>query len=156
MNAIVKTCDMTEEEYAKKKEEWIREYEEKRRRANAYQKEYAKRKRLQKQGQDLPFLVHACDGMDAKSLRLMSDALRDIEPNWMYLLYTTLDDNLHVIVSIPKALQAKVGSAGDWVKKLCAKGGGRPDFAQGGGPVPHDLAKQISELVTQGQALLKS
>lgn len=53
MNAIVKTCDMTEEEYAKKKEEWIREYEEKRRRANAYQKEYAKRKRLQKQGQDL-------------------------------------------------------------------------------------------------------
>lgn len=48
MNAVVKTTDMTEQEYQRKKEEYIRVYEEKRRKANEYQKEYAKRKRLEK------------------------------------------------------------------------------------------------------------
>lgn len=48
MNAIVKTVDMTEQEYRQQKEEYIRAYEEKRRKANEYQKEYARRKRLEK------------------------------------------------------------------------------------------------------------
>lgn len=48
MNAVVKTVDMTEQEYQQRKQEYIRAYEEKRRKANEYQKEYAKRKRLEK------------------------------------------------------------------------------------------------------------
>jgi len=108
----------------------------------------------QKNNQALPYLLMRCDEYDVKSMRLMSDALRDVEPNWMYLLYTVKEDQLHVMVSIPKSLQDALGSAGDWVNQLCTKGGGRPDFAQGGGPVPKDLTDKISAIDKTCQTLL--
>jgi len=84
----------------------------------------------------------------------MSDALRDVEPNWMYLLYTVKEEQLHVMVSIPKSLQDALGAAGDWVKQLCTKGSGRPDFAQGGGPIPKDLTDKILAIDKTCQTLL--
>jgi len=108
----------------------------------------------QKNTKPLPYLLMRCDEYDVKSMRLMSDAFRDVEPNWMYLLYTVKEEQLHVMVSIPKSLQDKLGAAGDWVKQLCTKGGGRPDFAQGGGPVPTDLTDKISVIDKTCQKLL--
>ena len=108
----------------------------------------------QKNNQPLPYLLMRCDEYDVKSMRLMSDALRDVEPNWMYLLYTVKEVQLHVMVSIPKSLQDALGSAADWVKQLCTKGGGRPDFAQGGGSVPKDLTDKISAIDKTCQTLL--
>jgi alanyl-tRNA synthetase len=94
----------------------------------------------------LPYLMMRCDDYDMKSLRLMSDALRDVQPEWMYFLYGIQSQQLQVIVSVPKALQTNVGPAGDWVKQLCTKGGGRPDFAQGGDVAPLDLEQKITQL----------
>ena len=108
----------------------------------------------QKNNQPLPYLLMRCDEYDVKSMRLMSDAFLDVEPNWMYLLYTVKEDQLHVMVSIPTSLKDALGSAADWVKQLCTKGGGRPDFAQGGGPVPEDLTDKISAIDKACQTLL--
>jgi len=90
------------------------------------------------------FLLQRVDEYDVKSLRVLSDLLKDLKPEWMIILYSIQADNIHVMVSVPKALQVQAGSAADWVKILCPRGGGRPDFAQGGGPLPEDLEQKIS------------
>lgn len=96
-----------------------------------------------------PYLIFKADGYDMKSLRNLSDLLRDLQPNWVYLLYTMEGENLQMIVSIPKALQGKLPSAAEWVKTICTKGGGRPDFAQGGGVVPVDLKDHLRRIEEQ-------
>lgn len=88
-------------------------------------------------------MMQRADEYDIKSLRLLSDLLKDLKPEWMFILYSIQGENINVMVSVPKSLQAQVGSAADWVKILCPRGGGRPDFAQGGGPVPEDLEQKI-------------
>ncbi len=89
------------------------------------------------------FMIQQVNDYDVKALRGLSDVLKDLKPDWMFVLYSIQEQNLHVMVSVPKSLQAKVNSAADWVKILCPRGGGRPDFAQGGGPVPEDLSQKI-------------
>ena len=99
-------------------------------------------------------MILSCECQDPKNLRLISDACRDIQSEWFYLIYTIQGENLHLVVSIPKVLQSKLGNAGDWVKKLCSKGGGRPDFAQGGGVVPKDLVHELANIEKSIKELL--
>jgi len=108
----------------------------------------------QKEKHHLPYLILSCEGQEPKNLRLISDACRDIQSEWFYLIYTIQGENLHLVVSIPKVLQSKLGHAGDWVKKLCSKGGGRPDFAQGGGTIPQNLAHELSTIEKSIKELL--
>jgi len=96
--------------------------------------------------QKVPYLFLDCGALEMKSLRLMTDFCRDLAPEWAFVLYTIVEHQLQVMVSIPKVLQTKLGPAGDWVKRLCSKGGGRPDFAQGGGPLPQDFSQQLQDL----------
>jgi alanyl-tRNA synthetase len=96
--------------------------------------------------QSQAFLILDCGMIDAKLLRMMSDACRDLQPKWAYVLYAIQDKQIQVIITIPKELQAKLGAAGDWVKQLCSKGGGRPDFAQGGGSKGDDFNQQLKHL----------
>lgn len=91
---------------------------------------------------------------DVKGMRLFCDALKDLKPDWMFVLYHIQGEQLHVMVSVPKAMQIQLGSASDWVKILCPRGGGRPDFAQGGGIVPSDLAEKIREIEEKISSLL--
>lgn len=91
------------------------------------------------------WMVRSVD-VDTKAMRLFCDALKDLKPDWLFILYSIQGEQLHVMVSVPKDMQAKVGSAADWVKILCARGGGRPDFAQGGGAVPEDLAEKLKAI----------
>jgi alanyl-tRNA synthetase len=94
--------------------------------------------------QNNPLLIQRVDEYDVKSLRVLSDLVKDLKPEWMIILYSIQADNIHVMVSVPKGLQAQAGSASDWVKILCPRGGGRPDFAQGGGPIPEDLEQKLA------------
>lgn len=91
------------------------------------------------------WMVRAVD-YDAKAMRLFCDALKDLKPEWLFILYSIQGEQLNVMVSIPKGMQARVGSASDWVKILCPRGGGRPDFAQGGGSVSEDLVHKLKAI----------
>lgn len=93
-----------------------------------------------------PYLIYKADGYDMKSLRVLSDLLRDLKSDWVYILYTIENEHLQMIASIPKALIGQLPSAAEWVKSICSKGGGRPDFAQGGGAVPVDLADRLNNI----------
>jgi alanyl-tRNA synthetase len=101
---------------------------------------------MAQRSQNRSYLILDCGAIDAKSLRMMSDACRDIEANWAYVLYAGQEQQVQVIVTIPKDLQAKLGAAGDWVKRLCHKGGGRPDFAQGGGSKGEEFNQELKLL----------
>lgn len=105
----------------------------------------------QKEKHSLPYLFLSCSELEPKSLRLLSDACRDVQPEWMFFLYTTFEQQLHVMVYVPKTLQTKLGTATDWLRKLCAKGGGRPEFAQGGGDIPLDLANKLADIEKECQ-----
>jgi alanyl-tRNA synthetase len=96
-----------------------------------------------------PYLVFKAEGYDMKTLRTLSDLLRDIKPEWAFILYTIEEQQLQMIAAVPKSLQGKIPSAAEWVKSICSKGGGRPDFAQGGGDVPVDLKQRLQAIEQQ-------
>ena len=75
--------------------------------------------------------------------------LRDLKPDWAFILYTIEDNQMQMIAAVPKLLQGKLHSAAEWVKSICSKGGGRPDFAQGGGEVPADLKEKLQAIEQQ-------
>ena len=92
------------------------------------------------------FMIKQVRDYEVKDLRNLNDLLRDLRPDWMFILYIVQEGHLHVVVSVPKALQPMVAGAAHWVKLLCTKGGGRDDFAQGGGIAPQDLAQKIQKM----------
>ncbi|QEQ98305.1 alanine--tRNA ligase [Neptunomonas concharum] len=75
-------------------------------------------------------------GIDPKALRDTIDQLKNKLGSAVVVLATESDGKVSVAAGVTKDLVAKV-KAGDLVKDLAAqlggKGGGRPDFAQGGG-----------------------
>ncbi len=81
-------------------------------------------------------LVHRADGTPAKALREVADQLRDRLGSGVVVLGAAEDDKAALLVAVTKDLTARV-HAGKVVQAACAvmegRGGGRPDFAQGGG-----------------------
>lgn len=81
--------------------------------------------------------------IDLKELELLCDRLKE-KPNILAVFSTQADDKVHFMVAIHSNLlkENKKLTAGQIVKQLSeyvdGKGGGRPDFARGGG---HNLAK---------------
>jgi alanyl-tRNA synthetase len=86
---------------------------------------------------------------DAGALREMADQLRDkLEPAVILLGSVSKDGKKALLVcSVSKALTGRF-RAGDIVKAAASvvggKGGGRPDFAQAGGPDPSKLGQAIT------------
>lgn len=93
-------------------------------------------------------LVKQLDHLDAQGLRHLLDQLKSSMTHAVIILYAVREDMMSIVVGISKNLLGKVPPAGAWVKHLCGKGGGRDDMAQGGGPVPKDLAERIASLHT--------
>jgi alanyl-tRNA synthetase len=62
------------------------------------------------------------------------------------VLYAISNDKINVITGISKSIAQQSPPAGEFVKLLCGRGGGRPDMAQGGGLVPDDLDERIAKL----------
>ena len=81
-------------------------------------------------------LVHRADGTPRKALRSVSDKLRDRLGSGVVVLGAKDEDKAALLVAVTKDLVGSV-HAGNVVKAAAAamsgSGGGRPDFAQGGG-----------------------
>jgi alanyl-tRNA synthetase len=81
-------------------------------------------------------LIHKADGTPIKSLRDLSDKLRDRLASGVVVLGAAEEDKAGILVAVTKDLSSRI-KAGDVVKAaslaMGGSGGGRPDFAQGGG-----------------------
>ena len=81
-------------------------------------------------------LAAQLDGVEPKALRDTIDQLKNKLGNGVVVLATVSDGKIALAAGVTKELSGKV-RAGDLIKELTAKlggkGGGRPDFAQGGG-----------------------
>ena len=100
----------------------------------------------QQEKRNLRYLIQRDDRFDAKSMRGLMDVLKDLKKDWMFVIYSVIDNNLSVMIAVPKHLLDKVEGADGLIKRLCERGGGRPDFAQGGGGAPIDLDEKIKLL----------
>ena len=92
-------------------------------------------------------LVKCLNDVEADTLRDMLDQLRASVDQAVIVLIGVMEQKMHVVASVSKALLGRVPSAVVLVRHLCGKGGGREDMAQGGGIVPGDLALKIEQLV---------
>ncbi len=96
-------------------------------------------------------LVTEMKGVETKALRDSVDSLKDQLKSAAVVLVKVEDGKASIAVGVTKDLVSKV-KAGDVVKfiaeKLGGKGGGRPDFAQGGGNAPADLSALLAQTKT--------
>nr|WP_320137136.1 alanine--tRNA ligase [uncultured Amphritea sp.] len=100
-------------------------------------------------------LAEQLDGVDPKALRDTIDQLKNKLGSGVVVLATVVDGKVSLAAGVTKDLTGQV-KAGDLVRNLTAalggKGGGRPDFAQGGGTdaeaLPAVLAT-VQQLVEQ-------
>jgi alanyl-tRNA synthetase len=89
------------------------------------------------------------EGAEAKELRSMVDDLRDKLGSGIVLLAAESDGRLSLALGVTKDLTDRF-RAGDLIREVVAvvggKGGGRPDFAQGGGDDPGKLDEAFERL----------
>ena len=87
-------------------------------------------------------LVTEMKGIETKELRNSVDGLKDQLKSGVIVLIKSEDGKASAAVGVTKDLVGKI-KAGDVMKfvaeQLGGKGGGRPDFAQGGGAAPADM-----------------
>ena len=91
-------------------------------------------------------LVKQLDNLDGQGLRAMLDQLKSSLDNAVVVLIAVSQNKMNVIAGVSKPILGQVPTAAELVRHLCGKGGGRDDMAQGGGLVPDDLAKKITEI----------
>ncbi|MDO6562657.1 alanine--tRNA ligase [Amphritea sp. 1_MG-2023] len=91
-------------------------------------------------------LAEQLDGVDPKALRDTIDQLKNKLGSGVVVLATVADGKVSLAAGVTKDLTKQV-KAGDLVRNLTAalggKGGGRPDFAQGGGTDTDALPKVL-------------
>ena len=94
-------------------------------------------------------LATELEGIDPKSLRDMVDQLKSKMGSGIIFLATKSGAKVPLAAGVTKDLTGKV-KAGDLLKmvaeQLGGKGGGRPDFAQGGGSQPENLDQALSSV----------
>ncbi len=95
---------------------------------------------------EINYIIKRLDNLDAQGLRAMLDSLKSKLEKAVIVLYAISNDKINVITGISKSIVQQVPPAGEFVKLLCGRGGGRPDMAQGGGLVPEDLEDRIAQL----------
>jgi alanyl-tRNA synthetase len=102
---------------------------------------------------DINLLVHEVEGIDGKELRELVDDLRGEVRSGVVLVASKNDGRVSLALGVTADLRERV-KAGDLVREIAAlvggKGGGRPDFAQAGGP----LAEKLPEAIERLRALL--
>ena len=94
-------------------------------------------------------LATELEGIDPKSLRDMVDQLKSRMGSGVIFLATKAGAKVPLAAGVTKDLTAKV-KAGDLLKmvaeQLGGKGGGRPDFAQGGGSQAENLPAALKSI----------
>ena len=89
--------------------------------------------------------------LDAKGIRDLAEHLKDkLNRSVIMLAHINEDQSIHVVVAV-SADSVKQYSAGELVKiiaeKLGGKGGGRSDLAQGGGNKPEQLSSAFEAAI---------
>nr|WP_299037934.1 alanine--tRNA ligase [uncultured Psychrobacter sp.] len=86
---------------------------------------------------DTPVLVSTLTGIDGKSIRPLMDDIKSKLPDAIIVLVGDKDEQLALAASVAKSMTAQI-KAGDIIRhvagELGGKGGGKPDYAQGGAP----------------------
>lgn len=94
-------------------------------------------------------LATALEGVDPKSLRDMVDQLKNKLESGIVFLAVPAEGKFPLAAGVTKDLIGKV-KAGDLLKMVAGqvggKGGGRPDFAQGGGSQPENLSAALNSI----------
>lgn len=91
-------------------------------------------------------LVKRLDTMDGQQLRNTLDGLKAQIKDAVIILYSHDDIKIQVVAGVSPSIIHHVPGATEFVRHLCGKGGGRADMAQGGGPIPSDLAHRLEQL----------
>lgn len=95
-------------------------------------------------------------GMDPSELRTTLDQLKNKLGSAVIVLGSNAEDGVRLVAGVSQDLTAKI-KAGDLVRRVAeavgGKGGGRPDFAQAGGPdkdaLPEALTRALDWIRTQ-------
>ena len=98
---------------------------------------------------DVPVLISTLSGIDGKSIRTLMDDIKSKLPDSVIVLIGDKDGQLALAASVAKSVTNRI-KAGDIVRHLAGelggKGGGKPDYAQGGAPKPDNSAAIVSSL----------
>jgi len=80
------------------------------------------------------------DGLDKKQHASVVDDFRNRHKAEAFALVSCAlaDEGVHVIAAVSDSLKARL-AAPEVLKRLGLRGGGRPDFAQGGGVAPDEV-----------------
>lgn len=96
-----------------------------------------------------PVLISTLSGIDGKSIRTLMDDIKSKLPDSLIVLIGDKDEQLALAASVTKSITAKV-KAGDIIRHLASelggKGGGKPDYAQGGAPKSGNSTAVINAL----------
>ncbi|WP_201538876.1 alanine--tRNA ligase [Psychrobacter sp. 1044] len=96
-----------------------------------------------------PVLISTLSGIDGKSIRTLMDDIKSKLPDSVIVLIGDKDEQLALAASVAKSVTAKV-KAGDIIRHLASelggKGGGKPDYAQGGAPKSANSTSVINAL----------
>lgn len=107
----------------------------------------------------LRFVSRELQGVDNKQLREASDAVRDQQKVDVVVLAATNEGKISFVVAAKKDAVARGVQAGALAKTIAAKlqgsGGGRPEFAQGGGSDVAALPAVLAEVGGYIQSLLQ-
>ena len=99
----------------------------------------------------MPVLISTLSGIDGKSIRTLMDDIKSKLPDSIIVLIGDKDDQLALAASVAKSVSAKI-KAGDIIRHLASelggKGGGKPDYAQGGAPKSGNSTAIINALPT--------
>ncbi len=94
---------------------------------------------------DTPVLISTLSGIDGKSIRTLMDDIKSKLPDSVIVLIGDKNEQLALAASVAKSVTDKI-KAGDIIRHLAGelggKGGGKPDYAQGGAP-KSDSAKAV-------------
>ncbi len=93
---------------------------------------------------------------DIKGLRDLSDTLKDRIGAGVVVLGAAIDGKANLLVAVTRELSSRI-KAGDMIKRLApvigGSGGGKPELAQAGGPLPDRLGAALDEAATTLQSM---
>ncbi len=95
-------------------------------------------------------IAFAVEGVDVKSLREMVDKVKEKQQSAIIVIASKLQDKISFVISVSQDIVKQGYAAGKIAKQFASKiegsGGGKPDFAQGGGKKADNLKAVIENI----------